>query len=212
MAKYQQLPWVPLIIHMILGLTIVFRYQYRAVASATAPIPQTFDVVLGITNALISWRLCKYEARGNPRLVRVAFQVMALMVFFPAVMCYKTADPVWYNSLAKMHNAFVYVRWLIMAGGLGIFSSFHELYTISVFFGGILGVWEGNFPWGGVLGVPLALVLHMALVVGERYGSSLVTPQSVFYPYDCIFYTDSLKEFTFQSSNLVAALERSSRS
>lgn len=194
---------------MLLGLTIIFRYQYRAITSGIPPAPENFDVLLGITNALVSWRLCKYEARGNPRLVRVGFQVMALMVFFPAVMCYQTADPVWYHALVKMHNAFIYVRWLIIGGTvISLFSSFHELYTISVFFGGILGVWEGKFPWDGVLGVPLALVLHVALVVVERYMSSFITPKLVFYSHDCILSTDFSKEFTLKSSYPTVALGR----
>jgi hypothetical protein len=194
---------------MVLGLAIIFRHQFRAAISGVAPVPEIFDVILGITNSLISWRLCKYEARGNPKLVRVGFQVMAIMVFFPAIMCHYTASPVWYHAMVKMHNAFVYVRWLIMVGGgIGLFSSFHELYTISVFFGGILGVWEGRFPWDGVLGVPLALVLHVLLVVGERYMSSLVTPKLVLSSHDYILDTDRWQEFPLQSFNLVVALER----
>ncbi|KUJ21587.1 uncharacterized protein LY89DRAFT_729102 [Mollisia scopiformis] len=179
-AKYAQLPHIPLVVHMILGLAIVGRYQVRAlVSSPSAPKPESLDIALGVMNAVISWRLCKYESKGNPRIVRTGFQVMALMVLFPAYMCYMTASPVWYHSMVKMHNAFIYVRWLIMGGSMaGIWSGFHELYTISVFFGGILGVWEGRYPWDGVLGVPLALVLHVALVVVERYNSSLITPET----------------------------------
>lgn len=79
-----------------------------------------------------------------------------------------------------MHNAFIYVRWLIIVGGgLKIFEGFHELYTISVFFGGILAYAEGNYPLGGVLGVPLSLVLHVVLPVFERWTSSLITPELV---------------------------------
>jgi hypothetical protein len=180
-AKYGKLPYIPLLLHIILGVVVVFRYQFKALASGEPPVPDVLDVAIGITNAIVSWRLCKYESRGNPRIARVGFQVMGLMVLFPAIMCYKTASPVWYNALAKMHNAFVYVRWLLIIGpALGIFDGYHELYTISVFFGGMLGVWEGRFPWDGILGVPLALVFHMGLVVMERFTSSVITPESVF--------------------------------
>jgi len=105
---------------------------------------------------------------------------MGLMVLLPAVVCYMTGSSVWYRSLAKMHNAFVYVRWQIIIGpALGIFDGYHELYTITVFFGGILGAWEGRYPWDGILGVPLALVLHVGLVVLERFASSVITHKSV---------------------------------
>ena len=63
---------------------------------------------------------------------------------------------------------------------MGVFDGYHELYTISVFFGGMLGVWEGRFPWDGILGVPLALVFHMGLVLMERFTSSVIAPESVF--------------------------------
>jgi hypothetical protein len=183
-AKYAKLPYIPLLAHILLGLIIVFRYQFLAILSPSPPPPQTLDAALGITNAIIAWRLCKYEARGNPRIARVGFQVMSLMVLFPALMCYFTPSPQWYHVLAKMHNAFVYVRWLINGGSaIGIFDDYHELYTISVFFGGILGVWEGRFPWDGILGVPLALVFHVLLVVVERWISSLITQELVSPPF-----------------------------
>jgi hypothetical protein len=168
-VKYSKLPYIPLLVHIILGVVIVGRYQFRAVSS---------DVATGVTNVIVSWRLSKYEGRGNPRLVRVGFQIMALMVLFPTLMCYRTASPIWYHSLAKMHNAFIYVRWLMMVGPkIDLYDGFHELYTISVFFGGILGIWEARFPWDGILGVPLALVLHVVLVIVERWTSSLITPE-----------------------------------
>ncbi|CZR65730.1 uncharacterized protein PAC_15630 [Phialocephala subalpina] len=179
-AGYYKLPYIPLLVHIFLGVIIVGRYQFKAVSSTKPPQADALDIAMGVTNAIISWRLCKYESRGNPRIARVGFQVMGLMLLFPALMCYRAANPVWYHALAKMHNAFVYVRWLIdVGGGLGIFDGFHELYTISVFFGGILGAWEGRFPWDGILGVPLALVFHIALVVVERFISSQITPELI---------------------------------
>jgi hypothetical protein len=179
-ARYGNLPYVPLLLHIFLGVIITFRYQFRAMSSPNPPRPEALDIAMGVTNAILSWRLCKYESRGNPRLVRVGFQAMGLMILFPALMCYKTASPVWYHSLAKMHNSFIYVRWLIHVGpAVGLFDSFHELYTISVFLGGILGVWEGRFPWDGILGVPLGLVLHVMLVIIERRISSLITPKLI---------------------------------
>ncbi|KAF8860573.1 hypothetical protein BDZ45DRAFT_672477 [Acephala macrosclerotiorum] len=175
-AGYSKLPYIPLLFHILLGVVIVGRYQFKAMSAAEPPQPDALDIAMGVANAIISWRLCKYEHRGNPRIARVGFQVMGLMLLLPAAMCYMTPSPVWYHALAKMHNAFVYVRWLvIIGGGLGIFDGFHELYTISVFFGGILGAWEGRFPWDGILGVPLALVFHLILVIVERWASSLIT-------------------------------------
>jgi len=174
-AGYNKLPYIPLLLHIFLGLIIVFRYQFKVITSVI-PVPDIIDVSLGITNAIISWRLCKYESRGNPRIARVSFQVMGLMILLPAIMCYKTSSPVWYHAVAKMHNAFIYVRWLLIVGpALGIFDGYHELYTISVFFGGMLAAWEGNYPWDGILGVPLALVFHIGLVVIERFTSSVIT-------------------------------------
>lgn len=175
-AGYSKLPYTPLLTHIFLGIFIAFRYQFKAVSSAEPPRPESLDIAIGVTNAIISWRLCKYEHRGNPRIARAAFQVMALMLLFTALMCYRTASPVWYHSMAKMHNSFVYVRWLILVGNaIGIYKGFHELYTISIFFGSMLGVWEGRFPWDGILGVPLALVFHVVLVMIERFTSSLIT-------------------------------------
>jgi len=102
-----------------------------------------------------------------------------LMMLFAALMCYLAASPVWYHALAKMHNAFIYVRWLgIIPTALGIYGGFHELYTISVPLGGLLAAWEARFPWDGILGVPLALVLHAVLVIVERRTSSLITPEN----------------------------------
>jgi hypothetical protein len=200
-AKYAKLPYIPLLTHILLGLIIVFRYQFLATISSSPPQPSTIDAALGITNALLAWRLCKYEARGNPRIARVGFQVMALMILFPALRCYFTLSPVWYHSMVKMHNAFVYVRWLIHGGSaIGIFDGYHELYTISVFFGGILGVWEGRYPWDGILGVPLALVFHVLLVVIERWISSLITPESVNLPlWKRMEYTNDLQKFACES-------------
>jgi hypothetical protein len=106
------------------------------------------------------------------------------MLLFSALMCYKTSSPVWYHSLAKTHNAFIYVRWISLGGPVvGIFDGIRELYTISVFFGGIVGIWEGRFPWDGVLGVPLALVLQVVLVIVERWTSSLITPKLISPPF-----------------------------
>jgi hypothetical protein len=177
-ARISKLPYIPLIVHILSSIILIFRYQYRAVTSVSPPQPETLDIVLGVTNALVSWRLSKYASRGNPRLARVGFQVMSLMVFFPALMCYldKNASPVWYHAMVKMHNAFIYVRWMLDYGSkLGIWSGAYENYTISVFFGGILAVWEGRFPWDGILGVPVALAFHVVLFVVERFTSSLIT-------------------------------------
>jgi hypothetical protein len=165
---------------MLLGIAIVFRYQYRAVRSTEPPGPERLDIAIGVANAIISWRLCKYQTAGSPRIARVGFQVMALVLLLSALTCYRTASPAWYHSLAKMHNAFVYTRWFILVwGGLRIFSGYHELYTISIFFGGMLGIWEGRYPWDGILGVPLGLVLHTGLVIFEKWTSSLITPESI---------------------------------
>jgi len=60
----------------------------------------------------------------------------------------------------------------------GIFNGFGETYNFGVFFGSILGIMEGRFPLGGILGVPLALALHVLLVVFERWTSSLITPKN----------------------------------
>lgn len=200
-ARSSKLPYIPLLLHIFLGIYIVCRYQFRAVSSFEPPRPETLDIAIGVTNAIISWRLCKYEHRGNPRIARVGFQVMGLMVLFAALMCYRTASPMWYHALAKMHNAFVYVRWLIIVGTrLGIYNGYHELYTISVFFGGMLAAWEGRFPWDGILGVPLALVFHMVLVIVERLTSSLITPGLIPPPPSYgIKYTNNLQKFTCQS-------------
>jgi hypothetical protein len=179
-ARYGNLPYIPLLIHIFLGLIIVSRYQFKAVSSTVAPQPEMFDIVIGVTNAIISWRLCKYEHRGNPLIARVAFQVMALMVLFASAMCYMTPSPVWYHALAKMHNAFIYVRWTSNIGAsLRIFTGFREGYTIAVFFGGILGIWDARFPWDGILGVPFALMLHLAIVLVERFTSSLIPPELI---------------------------------
>jgi hypothetical protein len=82
---------------------------------------------------------------------------------------------------------------------VGIFDGLHEAYTISVFFGGILGVWEGRFPWDGILGVPLALVLQVVLVTVERWTSSLITPKLISPPFLTVKYTNSLQKFAYQS-------------
>jgi hypothetical protein len=200
-AKYAKLPYIPLLGHILLGLIIVFRYQFLVTLSPSPPQPSSIDAALGITNALLAWRLCKYEARGNPRIARVGFQVMALMVLFPAIMCYITPNLQWYHAMAKIHNAFVYVRWLINGGSaIGIFDGYHELYTISVFFGGILGVWEGRYPWDGILGIPLALGFHVLLVVLERWISSLITPELVSLSfYRRLEYTNDAQKFTCES-------------
>ena len=198
-ARYGNLPYIPLLAHIFLGIVIVFRYQFRAVSSPEPPRPENLDIAMGVTNAILSWRLCKYEHRGNPRLARVGFQVFALMLLFSALMCYKTSSPVWYHALAKTHNGFIYVRWLLLGGPvIGLFDGYHELYTISVFFGGILGVWEGRFPWDGILGVPLALVLQVALVIIERWTSSLITPKLIFPRFLTIKYTNDRQKFTYQ--------------
>jgi hypothetical protein len=199
-ARYGNLPYIPLLAHIFLGIVIVCRYQFRAVSSPEPPRPETLDIAMGVTNAILSWRLCKYEHRGNPRLARVGFQVLALMLLFSALMCYKTASPVWYHALAKTHNSFIYVRWLLLGGPVvGLFDGYHELYTISVFFGGILGVWEGRFPWDGILGAPLALVVHVVLVIMERWTSSLVTAKLIPPPFLTIKYTNDPQKFAHQS-------------
>ena len=179
-ATNHKWPYIPLLVHIVLGIFIVSRYQFRSLTSVEPPRPESLDVAIGVTNAILSWRLCKYEARGNPRIARTAFQVMALMVLFPSLMCYRTASPVWYHAMAKMHNAFIYVRWLILGGNvIGVYSGFRELYNISVFFGCMLAVWDGRFPWDGILGVPLAVLFHVVLVIVERWTSSLITPELV---------------------------------
>jgi hypothetical protein len=207
-AGYNKLPYIPLLVHILIGLVIVSRYQFRAVSSPEPPLPETLDIAIGVTNAILCWRLCKYEHRGNPRLARAGFQVMALMVLFAALMCYRTVSPVWYHALAKMHNGFIYVRWLdIYWAALKIPSGLHEAYTIAVFFGGILGIWEAGFPWDGILGVPLALVLHMVLVTVERWISSLITPKLIsLTPPNRIKYTNDLQKFTNQSFPQIDAL------
>jgi hypothetical protein len=170
------------------------------VSSPEPPRPETLDIAMGFTNAILSWRLCKYEARGNPLFARIGFQVFALMILFAALMCYKTASPVWYHALAKTHNGFIYVRWISIGGPvLGIFDGLHEAYTISVWFGGILGVMEGRFPLDGILGVPLVLVLQVVLVIVERWISSLITPKLVSSPFLTVKYTNYLQKCTYQS-------------
>jgi len=199
-ARYGNLPYIPLMVHILLGIIIVFRYQFRAVSSPDPPQPETFDIAMGITNAILSWRLCKYEARGNPHFARLGFQVYAVIILFAALMCYKTASPVWYHALAKTHNGFIYVRWISIGGAVvEIFDGAHEAYTISIFFGGMLGVMEGRFPWDGILGAPLVLVLQVALVIVERWISSQITPKLISPPFLTFKFANKLQKFAYQS-------------
>ncbi len=172
------MPYPLLIAHLCLAVFIVGRYQFLAASSGQAPKPQLLDLALGTTNAVVSWRLCKYITTGNIHLARVTFQVLAVQILLASAMAYRYESPEWFHTLAKMHNGFVYARWILHLGPrLGILNSHGETYTMAIFTGSILGVIEAKFPWAGIPGVPLLMGLLLLLNVFEKWTSSQATLQ-----------------------------------
>jgi hypothetical protein len=174
-AKLGKLPYLPLLAHIGISFVLVWYYQYLAVTSAEPPLPGKLFAAAGMFNGLVSWRLCRPLTQGNPRLSRGAFQAFAIQLFIAGAMAWRSADPFWYHAVAKAHNGFSYVRLVLAAGRLfKMWSSYNEAYTIAVFLGGLLGVMEANV---GLYGVPLTLVLMLALAFVERSISNMITPK-----------------------------------
>ncbi|OHE93295.1 hypothetical protein CORC01_11438 [Colletotrichum orchidophilum] len=178
-AKYAKLPWIPLMIHVIVGTTEMFRYYYPLAIAGEPPVPNWIDLVLGLVFSAGSFHLAAYVREGNIPFIRTTFQATAVQRALASTLGYVHGDAQWHRASIKLLNNFTWVRWLSTFGTyLQGFRTYGETFTATVVMAHPLSLWEGDYP----AGIPLYASIVLALLAVDKWASRKLDGKTGFVP------------------------------
>ncbi|KAL2873817.1 hypothetical protein SGCOL_011046 [Colletotrichum sp. CLE4] len=178
-AKYTALPWIPLMIHVILGTIELARYYYPLVVTGEPPVPNLIDLVLGLAFSAGSFHLAAYVREGNIPFIRTTFQATALQRALASTLGYVHGDAQWHRASVKLLNNFTWVRWLLTFGKhFQGFRTYGDTFTASVVMAHPLSLWEGDYP----AGIPLYASIVLMLLAVDKWASRKLDGKPGFVP------------------------------
>lgn len=155
-ARGHQIPHILLVSHVavsVIELLIYYVPLYR-----TGAIPPPNDLFLGLcifqsfTSLALNastWRL----PRGQHELVRATFQTMTCQRLLATGIAYHTGSLAWHKASIKLLSSFVWARFIIfhLPNYVAGLASYGSRYTAGILGGEIMGLWEGDYPYGIIM-------------------------------------------------------------
>ena len=151
---------IPLVTHIVSGLSEVFRYQVRRVLAGGPPVtPDGIDLVLALAHSWSVMVMAKTLLRGHRSFTRPSYQAGAVLRTVASMMAFGMGSPEMHRGSVKIINGFIYTRAIIfIAYRLKLTHCYSTLYAAAVFLAGLLATYES--------GLPAALPAYMAVTVG----------------------------------------------
>ncbi|KAG8905201.1 hypothetical protein FRB99_000470 [Tulasnella sp. 403] len=123
--------------HVLAG---VYEISHWYIGSLSAPPkPTASDLFACLVHSATNLMLTKSLRRGQPKFTRPSYQAGAILRIAPALLAWKNQDPLLHETAVKLLHAFAFTRVLIyVAGIIGLFKSYAEVYSFGVFVGAVL--------------------------------------------------------------------------
>jgi len=172
-AQIANLPYIPLLVHLISGVIDLTRYYLKAF-NIIGSTPDALDLALCFAHAISSCQMARRVTKGNTYIPRNCFQATGIQRALATSIAYCTGEWSWYFASIKLHNNFIWVRWLIPAiRNLGVTGSkeYGPIYMAGVFIACPICLWEGGYP----LGISMFCVLMAVLPLLEQWAARQYT-------------------------------------
>ena len=147
--------WYPILAtHVAASLVEIARFYGQVwITGGQTPEPLAIDGVLCAIQAFTSlYMAAKHQnvPRGTPELTRATFDCMAIQRLFATAMALQKGSRAWHQASITLLSNFAYARFFIvkliprMAG----FDTYQARYSAGIVGCHLMGLWEGQYPWG----------------------------------------------------------------